>query len=191
VDRPRHRAVAAAPAAFAVRTGDHADAGIQPAVRAVRRFDAGLTHTPPREWIDYGDLLGLCREQTSRETEVEQAFLRASFNIGAANDDDHGRNHAFLFDPAHGWRLAPAYDLTRAGYPLGSGFRAAGIDGRFSGLAPADLRRLGRDQAVRRIDETIGRVIDTIRRWPEFAAEAGLGETHAAMLAAEMPAARW
>jgi len=152
---------------------------------------AGLTHTPPREWIDYGDLLGLCRELTSRETEVEQAFLRASFNIGAANDDDHGRNHAFLFDPAHGWRLAPAYDLTRAGYPLGSGFRAAGIDGRFSGLAPADLRRLGRDQAVRRIDETIGRVIDTIRRWPEFAAEAGLGETHAAMLAAEMPAARW
>lgn len=152
---------------------------------------AGLTHTPVRELIDYGDLLGLCRELTLRETEVEQAFLRAVFNIGIANDDDHARNHAFLYEPAEGWRLAPAYDLTRAGYPLGSGYRAAGIDGRFSNLTTSDLRQLGRDQAVRRIDEKIARVIDTIRRWPEFAAEAGLADLHAAMLAAEMPASRW
>ena len=152
---------------------------------------AGLTHTPVRELIDYGDLLGLCRELTLRETEVEQAFMRAVFNIGVANDDDHARNHAFLFDPADGWRLAPAYDLTRTGYPLGSGYRAAGINGRFSNLNPADLRHLGRDQAVRRIDEKIARVIDAIRRWPEFAAEAGLTGSHAAMLAAEMPATRW
>jgi serine/threonine-protein kinase HipA len=152
---------------------------------------SGLTHTPVREPIDYGDLLGLCRELSLRETEVEQAFLRAVFNIGVANDDDHARNHAFLFDPTDGWSLAPAYDLTRASYPLGSGYRAAGIGGRFSNLTPADLRRLGRDQAVRRIDEKIARVIDTIRRWPEYAAAAGLTGSHAAMLAAEMPASRW
>lgn len=125
---------------------------------------AGLTHTPVRELIDYGDLLGLCRELTLRETEIEQAFLRAAFNIGVANDDDHSRNHAFLFDPADGWRLAPAYDLTRTGYPLGSGYRAAGIDGRFANLGPHDLRRLGRDQGVRRIDETLDRVTGVIRR---------------------------
>lgn len=152
---------------------------------------AGLTHTPVRELIDYGDLLGLCRELTLRETEVEQAFLRAAFNIGIANDDDHSRNHAFLLDPADGWRLAPAYDLTRTGYPLGSGYRAAGINGRHADLGRNDLRWLGRDQGVRRIDETLDRVIGVIRRWPEFAAEAGLPEAHAAMLATEMPAHRW
>lgn len=152
---------------------------------------AGLTHTPVREWIDYGDVLGLCRELTAREAEVEQAFLRAAFNIGAANDDDHGRNHAFLLDPVAGWKLAPAYDLTRTGYPLGSGSRAAGIDGRFANLGPADLRRLARDQGVRRIDQTLDRVIETIRRWPEYAADAGLPPAHAAMLADEMPALRW
>ncbi len=152
---------------------------------------AGLTHTPVRELIDYGDLLGLCRELTQRETEVEQLFLRAAFNIGVANDDDHSRNHAFLLDPAEGWRLAPAYDLTRASYPLGSGYRAAGINGRFAELGPGDLRKLGRDQGVRRIDETLGRVIGVIRRWQEFAAEAGLSNSHAAMLASEMPASRW
>jgi serine/threonine-protein kinase HipA len=152
---------------------------------------AGLTHTPVRDLIDYNDLLDLCRELTLRETEVEQAFLRAAFNIGVANDDDHSRNHAFLFDPADGWRLAPAYDLTRTSYPLASGYRAAGINGRFSGLSPRDLQRLGRDQGVRRIDESLARVIDVIRRWPEFAAQAGLPEGPAAMLAAEMPATRW
>jgi len=152
---------------------------------------AGLTHTPVRDWIDYGDLLGLCRELTRRETEVEQAFLRAAFNIGVANDDDHSRNHAFLLDPADGWRLAPAYDLTRTGYPLGSGYRAAGIDGRHANLGRSDLRKLGRDQGVRRIDETLDRVIGAIRRWPEFAAGAGLPDAHAATLATEMPASRW
>lgn len=152
---------------------------------------AGLTHTPVRELIDYNDLLGLCRELTLRESEVEQAFLRAIFNISIANDDDHARNHAFLLTPADGWLLAPAYDLTRTGYPLGSGYRAAGIHGKFAHLAPRDLRLLGRDQGVRRIEETIAHVIDTIRRWPEFAAEAGLSSGYAALLANEMPALQW
>lgn len=152
---------------------------------------AGITHTPVSSLIDYGDLLGLTRDLTLRETEVEQAFIRAAFNIAVANDDDHSRNHAFLMDPGAGWRLSPAYDLTRTSYPLGSGFRAAGINGRFANLTLDDLRQLGRDQAVRRIDEKLDRVLSAIRRWPEFAAAAGLPEGHAAQLATEMPASRW
>ncbi len=152
---------------------------------------AGLTHTPVRELIDYSDLLNLTRELTLREPEVEQAFLRAAFNIGIANDDDHGRNHAFLMSEENGWSLAPAYDLTRAAYPLGSGYRAAGINGRFANLTLKDIRTLGRDQGIRRIDETLDRLIQTIRRWPEFAQTAGLPETFTSILAAEMPAMHW
>jgi serine/threonine-protein kinase HipA len=171
---------------------------------ATRRFDrqpgtlprhlhtfAGLTHTAVRDLIDYGDLLAFTRDLTRREEEVEQAFQRAAFNIAIANDDDHARNHAFLLDPDSGWELSPAYDLTRTSYPLGSGYRAAGIGGRFAGLTLDHLRQLGRDQAVRRIDEKLDRVLDAIRRWHEFAADAGLSEAHAAQLAAEMPASRW
>lgn len=152
---------------------------------------AGLTHTPVRELIDYSDLLNLARELTLREPEVEQGFLRAAFNIGVANDDDHARNHAFLMTPEDGWHLAPAYDLTRTAYPLGSGYRAAGINGRFADLTLQDLRHLGRDQGIRRIDETLDRIIQTIRRWPEFALAAGLSENHTSILATEMPATRW
>lgn len=152
---------------------------------------AGLTHTPPREIIDYADLLGLTRELTLRETEVEEMFRRAVFNVAIANDDDHSRNHAFLWDPEGGWRLSPAYDLTRSAYALGSGFRAAGIDGRFSGLGPKDLRHLGKEQSIRRLDDAIDGVLGVIRRWPEFAGEAGLSDGHARMLAANLPGSRW
>jgi serine/threonine-protein kinase HipA len=33
-----------------------------------------------------------------------------AFNILVGNDDDHLRNHAFLFDQ-RGWRLSPLYDV--------------------------------------------------------------------------------
>src|SRR5690606_11249150 len=75
----------------------------------VRRFDrdreggrlhfhsySGLTHTPLRDGLEYGDLMELARELTSDQRAVEELFRRAVFNIAAGNDDDHGRNHAFL-----------------------------------------------------------------------------------------------
>ena len=152
---------------------------------------AGLTHTPVRDTLDYDDLLSLTRDLTSHEAEVEEAFARAVFNVAIANDDDHSRNHAFLMDPRDGWKLSPAYDLTRTSYPLGSGFRAAGVAGKFAGITIADLRKLGKNQSLRQVDDKIGRVLDSVRKWEDFAADAGLSETHAAMLSAEMPAARW
>ncbi|BCX49233.1 serine/threonine protein kinase HipA-like protein [Haloferula helveola] len=152
---------------------------------------AGLTHTPVRDTIDYGDFMSLTRDLTLHEAEVEEAFARAAFNIAIANDDDHSRNHAYLLDPDQGWKLSPAYDLTRTSYPLGSGFRAAGIRGRFSGLGIADLLQLAKDQGIRTPDDRIGRIVETVRRWPEFATAAGLTDAHSGMIAAEMPASRW
>jgi serine/threonine-protein kinase HipA len=144
-----------------------------------------------RELLDYGDLIDLTRQLTRHEREVEEMFRRAVFNIAIANDDDHSRNHAFLMDPRGDWTLSPAYDLTRSSYALGSGFRAGGIRGRFSDLSPADLRALGAAQAIRRVDDHIAGVLDTVRRWPEFASRAGLSGSRAAALASEMPANQW
>lgn len=42
----------------------------------------------------------------------EELFARMVFNILVSNDDDHLRNHAFLYDSeARGWRLSPLYDV--------------------------------------------------------------------------------
>lgn len=42
----------------------------------------------------------------------KELFARMVFNILVSNDDDHLRNHAFLYDVAgEGWRLSPLYDV--------------------------------------------------------------------------------
>lgn len=41
-----------------------------------------------------------------------ELFARMIYNIFVSNDDDHLRNHGFVWDPHHrGWRLSPLYDV--------------------------------------------------------------------------------
>jgi serine/threonine-protein kinase HipA len=89
------------------------------------------------------------------------------------------------------WTPSPAYDITFATHPLATNLRSASVMGRFSGVSRNDLTELGNDQGIRRIDDTIGRVLTAIKRWPEFASEAGIPEPHAKILAAEFPATSW
>lgn len=152
---------------------------------------SGLTHTLPRDGLDYGTLMDLARSLCGSETAVEEVFRRAVFNVAAGNDDDHGRNHAFMMEAGGDWSPTPAYDLTFASHPLATNLRSASVNGRFSRLSRADLVALGKSQAVRRIDDQIDKVLAAIRRWPEFAAAAGLPEAHAAQLHSEMPGSAW
>lgn len=135
---------------------------------------SGLTHTPLRDGLEYGDLMNLTRELTGDQRAVEEVFRRAVFNIAAGNDDDHGRNHAFLMDAAGKWTLSPAFDLTLATYPLASGFRAARVLGKATNITRQDLRRLAEDQGVRRGNEQINLVLSAIADWDNHAVGCGV-----------------
>ncbi|MGL4399910.1 MAG: type II toxin-antitoxin system HipA family toxin [Luteolibacter sp.] len=143
---------------------------------------SGLTHTPLRDGLDYADLMALTRALTGDQRAVEEIFRRAVFNVAAANDDDHGRNHAFLMDESGGWTLAPAYDLTLATYPLASGFRAARVMGKAGAVTREDLRRLANDQAVRHVDDSIDQVLEAVADWDRHAENHGLSKSVAAMV---------
>jgi serine/threonine-protein kinase HipA len=63
----------------------------------------------------YGDLAQAirryCHIDVIRENNRE-LFARMVYNIFVTNDDDHLRNHGFLWDPVlKGWRLSPLYDV--------------------------------------------------------------------------------
>ncbi len=146
---------------------------------------SGLTQTPLREGVEYAELMDLARALTEDHRAVEEIFRRAVFNVAAANDDDHGRNHAFLMDGDGAWSLAPAFDLTLATYPLASGFRAARVMGKAAGIRRADLKRLGEEQGVRRIDEVIDQVLDAVADWPRHAEDHGLSKSVTARVAQE------
>ena len=61
--------------------------------------------------IDYEDFIRSARALGGAE-EARECFRRAVFNLFTTNRDDHGRNHAFLYNEAdHTWTLSPAYDL--------------------------------------------------------------------------------
>lgn len=146
---------------------------------------SGLTQTPLREGVNYGDLMETARSLTLNHRCVEEIFRRAVFNVVAANDDDHGRNHAFLMDEAGRWALAPAFDLTLATYPLASGFRAARVNGKASNIRHRDLIKLGEEHAVRKPGEIVAQVIDAVADWGRHASANGISRPHAGMVQAQ------
>ena len=135
---------------------------------------SGLTHTPVRDPMDYGDLLELARVLVDGGAAVAEIFRRAVFNILAGNDDDHGRNHAFLMDEAGRWSLAPAYDLTPSANPLSSGWRAGTIGGKAAGLRRDDLMRFADDHDIRGAAGILRAVEDAVAAWPDHARAAGV-----------------
>jgi serine/threonine-protein kinase HipA len=146
---------------------------------------SGLTHTPLRDGIEYGELLDLTRSLTRDQRCVDEMFRRVVFNVVSANDDDHGRNHAFLMDDDGCWRPAPAYDLTLATNPLASGYRAGRINGKATGIARRDLIRLAAEHDIENAPSNIARVVDAVSRWMEHASFRGIPRTTAARVATE------
>jgi serine/threonine-protein kinase HipA len=94
----------------------------------------------------YGDLAQAirryCHPRVIRENNRE-LFERMVFNIFVSNDDDHLRNHGFVWDPRlPGWRLSPLYDVMpraslaferRLHLGVGPEGRTATLDNAFAG----------------------------------------------------------
>jgi serine/threonine-protein kinase HipA len=94
------------------------------AVVLLRRFDrangqrvpflsaTSLLDAEDNEQRSYLEIADALRRYGARPDEdCAQLWRRIVLNILIANTDDHLRDHGFLYDPAGGWRLAPAYDL--------------------------------------------------------------------------------
>jgi serine/threonine-protein kinase HipA len=119
----------------------------------------------------YGDLAQAvrryCHPSVIRANNRE-LFERLIFNILVNNDDDHLRNHGFVWD-AHlpGWRLSPLYDVVpRASLArerqlhlgVGPEGRSATLDNAFAGR---EMFTLSAEAA----GESIARVWKTVREW--------------------------
>ena len=122
-----------------------------------RPFASGLTmlgaHESEVSHYSYADLAGVIRQHgTQVRRDLRELFLRMVFNILVTNDDDHLRNHGFLFD-GKGWRLSPLYDVVpkpqvgldrRLVLGVGPMGRDATLENALAGAAGFDL---GPDEA--------------------------------------------
>jgi serine/threonine-protein kinase HipA len=70
------------------------------------------THAIPN--LDYLHLFQVIQKISLDQEDLYEAYRRMCFNVLHKNRDDHGNNHAFLYDEFQkGYRLSPAFDLTK------------------------------------------------------------------------------
>ncbi len=131
-------------------------------------------HESESPYRSYGDIADRIRRYGVTErivSDQEELFGRMVFNIFVTNDDDHLRNHAFLWDgDRRGWTLSPLYDVmprpmlaTERNQHLGIGTqgRRATIDNVLSAYARFGLTRI-------RAEEIIDRIWRVVRQWRTY-----------------------
>jgi serine/threonine-protein kinase HipA len=127
---------------------------------------------------DYNQLFMVIDELGLSYQAVDQVFLRMAFNVCAANNDDHTKNHSFLMDSEGVWSLAPAYDLTHAYRrdSLWGSRHLMSVNGRFEGIRRADVLTVAERFQVAAPQRLLEGVLAGVRHWPEFARQAGVSE---------------
>ena len=69
-----------------------------------------------------------------------------TFNVAAANCDDHTENFSFTLSEGGRWQLSPAYDITHAHAPESRWTRQhlMAVNGATTGITRADVEEVGR-----------------------------------------------
>jgi serine/threonine-protein kinase HipA len=128
----------------------------------------------------YEQAMQVMRRLRLPRRDMEQQVIRAIFNVVGRNCDDHVKNIAFLMNRRGEWRLSPAFDLSYAWNPKGewTSRHQMSVNGKRDGFEREDFLALADAAGIKRAraHQMIDRVIETVRRWPEFAAEAGVAE---------------
>ena len=126
----------------------------------------------------YSQLFMTISELELGDEALRQAFLRMTFNVMTRNYDDHTKNFSFLRKQERGWELAPAYDVTHAHNPRGEWTyqHLMSVNGKFDGIARADLLAEAERFSVPRAEKLIVDVRSAIENWSDHAQSAGLQE---------------
>lgn len=126
-------------------------------------------HDLSGEWAGYRE----CHIKPDRS----ELYGRIAFNILISNDDDHLRNHAFVWDAAgKGWRLSPLYDVVPRPQVAAERFMhmSAGPQGRLATLdnlieANGSFGLLRKEAAA-----IIDRIASVTRQWRMIFEELGV-----------------
>ena len=119
--------------------------------------------------------------------DVEEQFRRMAFNVVARNQDDHVKNTAFLMDKRGRWSLAPAFDLTYSYNPAGpwTARHQMSLNHKRDGFTTGDFKAVGEMVSMQRgrPEAILNEVIQAVRHWPRYAAQAGVDTGQAQAIA--------
>ena len=195
--------------------GSNESSGVSVHDPAVRRFDritvpggqlrrvhaataAGLLEAYPEygQHVSYDDVIRLTRQVTGDVRDVAELVRRAVFNVVTHNRADHARNLAYLWTPADGWRLAPAYDLAYSMGPrpayaaTGPGEHYLDVAGKGAYITRADLVGLHKSAGLKpvEVEEMVDAAVAAVTHWPRLSASNGVDPEVTEQVATRLPA---
>jgi len=126
--------------------------------------------------FSYEQAFQIMRQLGLPYTDAEEMYRRMIFNAIARNQDDHTKNISFLMNEAGQWQLSPAYDVTYAYDPANKWMHAhqMSINGKREGITKADLTEVAKNMNIKKPNEIIEQVTDSVGHWTKFAKEAGI-----------------
>ena len=128
----------------------------------------------------YEQAIHVMKRLSLSQKELNQQVLRTFFNIIARNQDDHVKNIAFLMDRQGRWRLSPAFDVCYSYNPTGdwTNRHQMSVNGKRDKFVRDDLIAFAGVAGIKKkkANEMIDHVLDSVRKWPEFAEQAELSK---------------
>lgn len=108
-------------------------------------------------------------------SEIEELFRRMVFNVVFANQDDHLKNHSFIYNPlTDGWNLSPAYDITYSLNPLlhyTKTSRALSINAKRTAINFDDVKYIAQKYTIKNHVNILDEVQMGIQFWKQFATD--------------------
>ncbi len=119
----------------------------------------------------YEELFQTMRFLRLSYAEAEQLFIRMVFNVMARNCDDHAKNFAFTMSQDGKWHLAPAFDVCHAYRPnsVWVSQHSLSINGKRQHIGRDDLMVVASQMNIRKAEELIEKVKNTVNHWQDFA----------------------
>ncbi|MFI0347974.1 MAG: type II toxin-antitoxin system HipA family toxin [Chthoniobacterales bacterium] len=138
---------------------------------------SGLLHKAPAD-LDYRDLFRVAIRLNVNPLELMEIARRMVFNVLGSNHDDHGKNHAFLYDEDQKtWSLTPAFDLN---YTTGILERGMLVSGEvWPSFKTMEALCIDAGMTKKEFKKIFEEVDAAITQWPRFAKQAGVSSSMA------------
>jgi serine/threonine-protein kinase HipA len=148
-------------------------------VSALTMLGCDETESRSKSYWDIADKIRMYTPAAHVKNNQKELFGRMVFNILVTNDDDHLRNHAFLWDGEYkGWKLSPLFDVMPhpvVGFErylhlgVGSQGRVATLDNALSGYSRFGI-------TLHDAEKIIDRIWRVVRQWKNYFEEFGVPE---------------
>ncbi len=130
------------------------------------------------ENASYENVFKLASDLKVAHKDLHELFRRMIFNLVLVNDDDHLKNHSFIYDKQNdSWSLAPAYDLTyphNLKYKMYRKGRALSINNKRTDIQLKDVLAIAEAYAVKNPKKIIQDVQSVLPFWDKWAKEVNI-----------------